>query len=41
VGVGVHDLDCRAIGSAEALVEKAKAMGQRWLMVRRGERLLV
>jgi len=38
---GVESRYCRAIGSAEALLEKAKAMGQRWLMVRRRERVLV
>lgn len=32
---------CRAIGSAQALLDKAKEMGQRWLMVRRTERALV
>ena len=38
---GIESRYCRAIGSAEALIEKAKAMGQRWLMVRRRERVLV
>lgn len=32
---------CRAIGSAQALLDKAREMGQRWLMVRRTERALV
>jgi REP element-mobilizing transposase RayT len=38
---GVESRYCRAIGSKESLVEKAKAMGQRWLMVRRSEIVLV
>jgi len=38
---GVESRYCRAIGSAEALLDKAKAMGQRWLAVRRCERALV
>ena len=32
---------CRAIGSAQALLDKAREIGQRWLMVRRVERALV
>ena len=32
---------CRAIGSAQALLARAREMGQRWLMVRRTERALV
>ena len=31
---------CRAVGSAKALLDKASEMGQRWLMVRRVERVL-
>jgi len=38
---GVESRYCRAIGIAEALLAKTKAMGQRWLMVRRRERALV
>jgi hypothetical protein len=30
---------CRAIGSAQALIERAREMGQRWLTVRQVERL--
>ena len=36
---GVESRYCRAIGSAQALLDKARAMGQHWLMVRRVERL--
>ena len=32
---------CRAIGSAQALLAKAREIGQRWLMVRRADRVLV
>ena len=35
---GVESRYCRAIGSALALLNKAREMGQRWLMVRRVER---
>ena len=35
---GVESRYCRAIGSAQALLDKAREMGQRWLMVRRVER---
>jgi hypothetical protein len=35
---GVESRFCRAIGSAQALLEKAREIGQRWLMVRRAER---
>jgi len=38
---GVESRYCRAIGGAEALLAKAKAMGQRWLMMRKRERVLV
>ena len=31
---------CRAIGSAQALLDKAKEMGQHWLMVRQKEHVL-
>lgn len=37
---GIESRYCRAIGSAEALLEKARQMGQKWLMVRRQEVLL-
>ena len=36
---GIESRFCRAIGSVQALFEKARDMGQRWLMVRRVERL--
>ena len=36
---GVESRYCRAIGSAQALLDKAREMGQRWLMVRRVERV--
>lgn len=35
---GIESRYCRAIGSARALLDKAREMGQRWLMVRRVER---
>jgi len=35
---GVELRYCRAIGSAQVLLDKAREMGQRWLMVRRVER---
>ena len=38
---GIETRFCRAVGSAVALLEKAKEIGQRWLMVRRTERALV
>jgi hypothetical protein len=38
---GVESRYCRAIGSAQALLDKAREMGQRWLMVRRVERVAV
>jgi len=38
---GVESRFCRAIGSAQALLDKAREIGQRWLMVRRTERALV
>lgn len=37
---GVESRFCRAIGSAQALRDKARQMGQRWLMVRRVERVV-
>lgn len=36
---GIESRYCRAIGSAQALLEKASAIGQRWLMVRSVERM--
>jgi hypothetical protein len=36
---GVESRFCRAIGSAQALLDKAQEIGQRWLMVRRVVRL--
>ena len=38
---GVESRFCRAIGSAQALLDKAREIGQRWLMVRRTDRVLV
>jgi hypothetical protein len=38
---GVESRFCRAIGSAQALLDKARQIGQRWLMVRRTDRVLV
>ena len=38
---GVESRFCRAIGSAQTLLDKARQIGQRWLMVRRTERVLV
>ncbi|MCB1552863.1 MAG: hypothetical protein KDJ14_03565 [Xanthomonadales bacterium] len=37
---GIESRYCRAIGSVQALIDKAKCMGQRWLIVRKQERLL-
>lgn len=37
---GVESRFCRAIGSARALLDKAREIGQHWLMVRRVERLV-
>ncbi len=34
---GIESRFCRAVGSAAALLEKARELGQRWLMVRRVE----
>ena len=36
---GIESRFCRAIGSAQALLDKAQEIGQRWLMVRRIARL--
>jgi hypothetical protein len=38
---GIESRYCRAIGSAQALLDKARVMGQKWLMVRRQERVLI
>jgi hypothetical protein len=38
---GIESIYCRAIGAADALLEKARAIGQRWLMVRRVERVCI
>ncbi len=36
---GIESRFCRAVGSVQALLDRAREMGQRWLMVRRVERL--
>jgi hypothetical protein len=36
---GIESPFCRAVGSVQALLQRARDMGQRWLMVRRVERL--
>lgn len=38
---GIESRFCRAIGSAQALLDKARDIGQCWLMVRGAERVLV
>lgn len=38
---GVESRFCRAIGSVQALLDKARQMGQCWLMVRRLERVVM
>jgi len=36
---GIESRFCRAVGSVQALLDRAREMGQRWLMVRRLERV--